>query len=572
MLKFNSKRDKKGHRIRIETSLCGSELLNTPKLNKGSAFTNKEREAFQLTGKLPDRVENIEEQIKRVYGQYQQIESNLEKNIFLNNLHDSNEVLFFKLISKNLVEMLPIVYTPTVGEAVQNFSLEFRRSRGLYIDYPHQDQIEKILENRLNPDVNLILVTDGEGVLGIGDQGVGGMDISIAKLMVYTICSGLDPNHLLPIQLDVGTNNKKLIDDPNYLGWRHERISGKEYDQFIDKFVSAVMKKLPGTFLHWEDFGRENAHKNLQRYRQTLPSFNDDIQGTGAITLACVLSAVNASAADLAKQRVVMFGAGTAGVGIADQIAAAMMQHGLSEQQARQCFYLIDRQGLLLTNSEGLLDFQQPYARNPEEVADWQLDKTEEIQLLDTVRNAKPTLLIGCSTVHGAFNEAIVKEMTKHNEHPIIFPLSNPTSLAEAEPKDILNWSQGKAIIATGSPFKPVEYNGTRHTIAQCNNAYVFPGIGLGVVACKATQVTDAMIWTACNTLANESPAKENITLSLLPDLTEVLPICQKIALAVAEKAREEGVAGIDNDADLEQAIRLASWQPEYVPFTKIKD
>jgi malate dehydrogenase (oxaloacetate-decarboxylating) len=565
MLHFNMIRNKKGNIEKIEVPITGGDLLSAPKLNKGSAFSAKERDTFKLRGKLPEREETLAEQAKRFYQQYLEQNSDLEKNIFLNNLHGNNETLFYKLINEHLDEMLPIVYTPTVGEAVQKFSHELRHTRGLFISYPDIDRIPEILKHRLNPDVDIILATDGEGVLGIGDQGVGGMDIAIGKLIVYTLCGGVNPHRMLPVQLDVGTNNKALLDDPMYLGWRHERISGKQYDEFIEAFVSAVQKEFPWVFLHWEDFGRENARRNLNHYRKKICSFNDDIQGTGATALACVLSGVQATGKKMNEQRVIVFGGGTAGCGVADQICAAMQREGMSEDEARANFWIIDRNGLIIDDMKDLVNFQEPYARKRDELSSWQVNDASNISLLDVVSNIKPTILIGCSTVKGAFSEEVVKTMAGHVDQPIIFPMSNPTSKAEATPADLLNWTNGKAIVATGSPFDPVELNGKKIRISQSNNAFTFPGLGLGVIAAKTKAVTDNMIWAAASALRDQSPAKNDISAPLLPDIEDSKEVAHHIAKAVVQAAIDDGVAEpID---DIELAIRSVAWEPAYYSY-----
>lgn len=551
----------------LETSLKGSDLQRAPCLNKGSAFTAEERRAFHLTGRLPESVESLDEQVKRAYHQYQEKRSNLGKNVFLNGLHDNNEVLFYKLVSEHLEEMLPVIYTPTVGEAVEKYSLEMRRPRGMYFSYNNRDQIEQILEDRIDRDIDLVLVTDGEGVLGIGDQGVGGMDISIGKLMVYTLCAGVNPNRYIPIQLDVGTNNEKLLNDPMYLGWRHERIQGADYDSFIEQFVMALKKKLPGVFLHWEDFGRGNARRNLEKYRDTITSFNDDMQGTGATALSCVLSGIKAAKGKVKDQRIVIFGAGTAGCGIADQISQVMQAQGMSAEQAQQHFYLVDRPGLLMSDMQDLAPFQRPYAHQREHVRQWKVQDAQNISLEEVIEHVKPTILIGCSTVHGAFTESMIKTMASHCQHPIILPMSNPTSLAEAEPKDLLAWTRGKALIATGSPFDPVEYDGKTRVIGQSNNAFIFPGLGLSVIAGKMTKVSDSMLLVAADTLSDHSPARQDIHASLLPSIADTWDLSRTIALRVAEQAREEGLLGVSDDADLGMLIDAARWRPIYYPY-----
>lgn len=569
MFKFKIIYNKAAEISHIETSLTGNNLLSTPKLNKGGAFTQEEREAFGLTGLLPHQVETLNQQVARMYMQYHEHHTNLGRNIYLNVLHDYNETLFYKLVSEHLEEMLPIIYTPTVGEAVQRFSLEHRKARGLYINYTDRDRIDEILDNRITPEVDLTVVTDGEAVLGIGDQGIGGINISSAKLMVYTLCGGINPHRVLPIQLDVGTNNPHLLNDPMYLGWRHERITGQAYDDFIDAFVTAVIKKFPSIFLHWEDFGRDNARRILSRYQDKICTFNGDMQGTGVIALASVLAGAVASGMPLRDHRIVIFGAGTAGVGIADQIYGALRREGLNNEEARAHFWLIDKQGLL-TKDTSLLPFQQPYARSSQDVRSWELRNAQHIALTDVVHNVKPTILIGCSTVTGAFNESLVKFMAEHVERPIIMPLSNPTSLAEAKPEDLMAWTKGKAIIATGSPFPEVNYDGKWYRIAQSNNAFAFPGIGLGALAAKAKQVSDDMLWAATLALSECSPVHQDKLGPLLPKLSETQRVSVNVALAVANQARKEGLARISDEVNLLERIKKMTWQPAYYPYKKI--
>ncbi|OGT50226.1 MAG: NAD-dependent malic enzyme [Gammaproteobacteria bacterium RIFCSPHIGHO2_12_FULL_38_11] len=554
----------------ISVALRGYALLQDPKLNKGSAFTSEERKIFGINGRLPNRIETLQEQIKRSYEQYQEKQSDLQKNIYLNALHDNNEVLFYALLKAHLEEMLPIVYTPTVAEAVETFSLELRRSRGLFVAYPDIDDIDAILDQRLNKEIDLILVTDGEGVLGIGDWGVGGMHICIGKFMVYTACSGLNPNRVLPIQLDVGTNNEKLLKDPDYLGWRHERVTGKDYDNFIDKFVKAVQKKFPTVYLHWEDFGRNNARKNLLRYRDSMATFNDDMQGTGATALACVLSGLIAKKENIKDQRVVFLGAGTAGCGIADQFCQAMMADGLSETDARKNFWLVDRQGLLLKNTAELADFQEPYARDPKEIENWKVENKSNITLTEVIKNINPTILVGCSTVQGAFTKEIVQSMAANCERPIILPLSNPTNHCEATAEDLMNWTDGKVLMALGSPFPPVNFKGKTYPVSQSNNAFVFPGLGRGIIVSKAKRVSDEMIHAACEALSVVSPARKDPTAPLLPNIANAADVADSIALAVANKAREQGLATVDERVDFEKALKAQKWAPQYLPYKAI--
>jgi len=554
----------------IETDLSGRDLLDTPKLNKGCAFTQEEREEFGLIGLLPHQVETLTQQVARMYMQYQEHHTNLGKNIYLNVLHDYNETLFYKLVSEHLEEMLPIIYTPTVGEAVQRFSLEHRKAKGLYISYPDRHRIKQILANRLPAEVDLTVVTDGEAVLGIGDQGIGGINISSAKLMVYTLCGGINPHRVLPIQLDVGTNNPHLLNDPMYLGWRHERITGQEYDDFIEAFVDAISHEFPSIFLHWEDVGRDNARRILERYQDKICTLNGDMQTTGVVALASVLAGVIASGVPLHEHKVVIMGAGTAGVGIADQIFAAMQRAGLSKEEARSRFWLIDKPGLLIQNDH-LPSFQSSYARQSEDVKNWELRNEPVISLYDVVKNVQPTILIGCSTASGAFNEEMVTLMASKVDRPIIMPLSNPTALAEAKPEDLLTWTQGKAIIATGSPFPDVHYQGRWYRIAQSNNALAFPGIGLGVIASKASRLTDNMLWAATKRLSECSPVCQDKMAALLPKLSEAKMVSFHVALAVAEEARREGLAQVPPDADLKELIKAAMWEPQYYPYHKVR-
>lgn len=569
MFKFKTIHNPQGGISHIETSLTSHELLNTAKLNKGCAFPTDERELFHLTGLLPTQIETLEQQVARMHMQYHEQKTNLSKNIYLNALHDYNETLFYKLVSQHLEEMLPIIYTPTVGEAVQRFSLEHRKPRGLYINYSDRHRIDKILDNRLPPEVDLTVVTDGEAVLGIGDQGIGGINISNAKLMVYTLCGGINPHRFLPIQLDVGTNNPLLLNDPMYLGWRHERISGQAYYDFIDAFVQAITKKFPSIFLHWEDVGRHNAVHILDQYRDQHCTFNGDIQGTGVVALASVLAATKASGTPLQDHRIVIMGAGTAGTGIAEQLYNAFIQAGISPEEARSHFWLIDKPGLL-TTAQPLLPFQTAYARQSHETSKWQLQNPHHIGLYDVVKNIKPTILIGCSTVTGAFTEEIIKMMAAHVERPIIMPLSNPTSLSEAHPQDLLQWTKGKALIATGSPFTDITYQDKPYRIAQSNNALAFPGIGLGCIAAKATRVSNEMLWTATQTLSQCSPAILDTSAPLLPKLSEAKKISLSIALAVAEQARAEGLAQVSDTANLKSLIEQSVWEPAYYPYRKI--
>ena len=564
-------RDLEGNISHIETSLNSQMLLVNSGLNKGCAFSDDERHLFNILSKLPARKETLDEQVVRHYKQYLAKKSPIQKNIFLHSLNDYNETAFYKLVSNHLEEMLPIIYTPTIGESVQRYSEETRRPRGLFLSYCDGDDFTERLQERVNEGIDVIVVTDGEGVLGIGDQGVGGINISIGKLMVYTLCAGINPSRVLPIVLDVGTNNLSLLNDPYYLGWSHSRIAGKEYDNYIEKFVKQVRKTLPDAYLHWEDFGRDNARRILEKYRSQFATFNDDMQGTGMVATANILAASYAMDHHLCDHTIVMLGAGTAGVGIVDQICRAMVQHGLSLEEAQKRFYLVDRQGLLTDDMDDLVDFQKPYARSKDEVNSWQIEISEKGLNLETVVNhIKPSILIGCSTVFGAFNENIVRAMALAHKNPIIMPLSNPNSHCEADPSDLMEWTDGRAMIACGSPYPPVEYKGKSYRIAQGNNAFVYPGLGLGVVASKANRVTDDMLNVACLALSECSPIRKDKTLPLLPDFSEVHEVSKHVARAVIKQAIKEGVAGVADNSDIEFLLRSNTWQAKYYPYQKV--
>ncbi len=569
MLNFKCIREATTGEEYLETSITGKALLTIPQLNKGTAFSEEERSEFNLRGKLPVHVDTLDEQVQRTYIQFQGQQSPLQKHIYLNNLHDKNQVLFYKLVSTYLDEMLPLIYTPIIGTAVKQFSKEFRNARGLYIAYPDRNYINEILDNRTNPDVDIIVVTDGEAVLGIGDQGIGGMDIPIAKLMVYTLCGGVNPLKTLPIVLDVGTNNNDLLADPLYLGWRTPRLRGKEYDDFIELFVTTVRQKFPNIYLHWEDFGRDTAPKILKRYRDEMCTFNDDIQGTGAVTLAALFAAIKITDIPLAEQRIIIYGAGTAGTGITNHICDEMVRAGISRETAQKNFWLIDRPGLIHSDIQDLTVSQKPYARDKNEIAKWLKNSEGNIDLLETIKQIKPTLLIGCSAQGGAFNQEIVQEMAKHSTRPIIFPLSNPTDNAEATPAQLLEWTQGNALVATGSPFADVIFKGKPIRIAQCNNALVFPGIGLGVLATQAQRLTDKMISAASHALSQFTLLYAD-QYALLPSLKQAREAAREIALAVGNQAMLDGVCGIDVISNLAERIDSLIWHPHYVPLKKL--
>ncbi|HDR7797944.1 MULTISPECIES: oxaloacetate-decarboxylating malate dehydrogenase [Bacillus] len=548
----------------LETTLRGVEVLSTPLLNKGVAFTQEEREELGLKGLLPPAVLTLEEQARRAYEQFCSQPDDLLKNVYLTALHDRNEVLFYRILTDHLREMLPIVYTPTVGVAIQRYSHEYRKPRGVYLSINDPSGIEEAFANigATAENIDLVVVTDGEGILGIGDWGVGGINIAIGKLAVYTAAVGIDPSRVLPVILDVGTNREELLDNPFYIGNRHPRITGEAYDEFIDTFVQAVNKQFPKALLHWEDFSSRNARKILDKYRHDICTFNDDIQGTGAVSLAAVLSAVKASGVPLSEHRVVVFGAGTAGIGIADQVRDAMVRVGVSEEESYKRFWCIDRNGLVTDNMEDLLDFQMPYARKEAEVSKWK--QNDVIGLAEVVKHVKPTILIGTSTVAGAFKEEIVKEMASHVERPIILPMSNPTPLAEAKPADLIEWTEGRALVATGSPFEPVTYNGVTYVIGQSNNALIFPGLGLGTIVVRASVMTDGMFAAAAEAVASMVDTSQPGA-PILPEVEELRNISEMVAIEVAKVAVAEGVARENlSDNDIKIAVKEAIWEPEY--------
>lgn len=543
----------------------GMDLLNRQGLNKGTAFTEEERTKFGLSGLLPPHVESLEEQVVRVYEAYKRKDDDLERHIYLRALQDTNEVLFYRLLLGHIEEMTPMVYTPVVALACQQFSHIYRRPRGLFISYPLRDSIPVLLRNRPNPEVDVIVVTDGERILGIGDQGAGGLGIPIGKLSLYTLIGGIRPERTLPIVLDVGTNNKERLNDPEYLGWRHERITGQEYFDFVDQFVQAVKQELPGTCLQWEDFATPHARPILQRYHDQLLTFNDDIQGTAAVALGAILGAVKVTGKSLKDQQIVMLGAGSAGIGVADGLRAAMIGEGLSEQEARSRFWVVDREGLLHSGRKDLTPEQSVYAQAEERVSGWPRTSNGQIGLADVIGKIEATILIGLSTARGAFSELIVREMARKAKRPVIFPLSNPTSKSEAKAEDLIRWTDGLALVATGSPFAPVSYEGRTIPIAQCNNVFIFPAMGLGLVASGARRVTNAMMLTAARELGANSPALRDSSASLLPRLTDIRRVAAEIAIAVGMEAQKEGLAPKLTKDEFRQRVRAAQWTPAYL-------
>lgn len=540
------------------------QRLFNPVLNKGTAFTTEERDQLGLHGLLPPHVETLAEQVERAYEAYRRKDDDLERHIYLRALQDTNEVLFYRLLLEHIEEMMPIVYTPVVGQACQMFSHIYRRPRGLFISYPLRESIPALLRSRPHADVDVIVVTDGERILGIGDQGAGGLGIPIGKLSLYTLIGGIHPERTLPIVLDVGTNSPERLQDPEYLGWRHERITGQTYFDFIDQFVQAVRQELPQVCLQWEDFATPHARPILERYANQLLTFNDDIQGTAAVALGAIMGAVGVTGKPLRQQQIVFLGAGSAAVGVADYLRAALVQDGLSEAEARSRFWMVDKDGLLTSSRTDLAPEQQVYAQRAENVAKWPRTAQGNIGLADVIKQVDATILIGLSTVGGAFTEPIVREMARKVDRPVIFPLSNPTSRSEACPEDLLRWTDGRALVATGSPYAPVQYSGRTIPIAQCNNVFIFPAVGLGVVASQTTRVTDAMMLAAARALGEHSPARTNPNGSLLPPLTEVRSVARAIAAAVGQEAIRAGLAPQISVEALRDRIASTQWTPEY--------
>jgi malate dehydrogenase (oxaloacetate-decarboxylating) len=547
----------------------GPALLTTPLLNKGSAFSAEERASFNLTGLLPPRYETIEEQAARCYRQYLSFDTDINKHIYLRAIQDKNETLFYRLVQDHLEEMMPIIYTPTVGEACERFSDIYRSSRGLFIAYEEREHMEDILHNATKRNVKVIVVTDGERILGLGDQGIGGMGIPIGKLTLYTACGGISPAHTLPITLDVGTNNQKLLQDPMYMGARHPRINQEEYNEFVDCFIQAVKRRWPRVLLQFEDFAQPNAMPLLRRYRNEICCFNDDIQGTAAVTVGTLLAACRCKDVRLSEQRVVFVGAGSAGCGIAEQIIRQMRSEGISEPQARSQIYMVDRFGLLTQDMQGLRDFQQMLCQPRNALAEWQF-AGEFPSLQEVVQNFRPGILIGVSGQPGLFTEDVIRTMNRGCTRPIIFPLSNPIKQIEAFPQQVIEWTDGDAIVATGSPFAPVVYKGRTYNIAQCNNSYIFPGIGLGVIAANIRGITDEMLMLASTTLADESPRAQTGMGELLPPLTAVADLSKKIAFGIGKIAQQQGLALEIADELLKQKVECAYWEPVYRQYKRI--
>lgn len=555
----------------IHTRLHGIDLLFNSRLNKGTAFNEHERDVFGLHGLLPPHVGTLQDQRQRRKRVLDSRATAFGKYSNMRDLQDNNETLFYSMIEHYTEDLLPIVYTPAVGEGCQRFSEIWRRPRGLFISYPNRERIDQILADKRYDHVRCIVVSDGERILGLGDQGAGGMGIPIGKMALYTALGGIPPEHCLPILLDAGTDNEELLNDPIYIGWQHHRIRGQEYDDFVEAFVTAVEKRWPQVLLQWEDFAGINASRLLERYRDRLSTFNDDIQGTAAVTTATLLAAVHATGVPLSQQTIAMFGAGAAGIGIINLLIAAMMEEGLNAEQARDRIYAFNRYGLLVEGARGIKESQKHLVRKRADIAGWKLEGGEDVSLLDVVRNERVTVLAGVSAQAGAFTEQIVRGMGRHTDRPIIFPLSNPTIKAEASPADILRWTDGRALVGTGSPFPEVQINGNNLRISQVNNSFIFPGLALGVLAAQARRVTDAMIMAAAKALSDLSPSRIDINAPLLPSIGESRNVAMVVSQAVARQAIADGVAGIGNDIRLADRIQEYVWNPVYVPYERVE-
>jgi malate dehydrogenase (oxaloacetate-decarboxylating) len=560
----------KAHPDVVRTRLHGFELLHNSRLNKGTAFTEEERTAFGLHGLLPPHIGTLEDQRERRLRVLASRDTAFGKYSNMRDLQDNCETLFYSLIAHHTEEMLPIVYTPDVGEGCQRFSEIWRRPRGLFLSYTHKDRIEEILSDPRYDEARCIVVSDGERILGLGDQGAGGMGIPIGKMALYTALGGIPPEHCLPILLDVGTDNEALLREPFYIGWQHKRIRGPEYDEFIEEFVTAVERRWPHILFQWEDFAGVNAAILLKRYRDRLCTFNDDIQGTAAIVTGALLAAVQATGLPLKEQTIAMFGSGSAGLGICDLLIAEMKEEGLSEEQARKRIYAFNRHGLLVEGCEGIRAGQEMLVRKKSDVAGWKLAGTGAISLLDVARNAHVTILVGTSAQTGAFTEEIVREMASHTERPIIFPLSNPTFKAEATPADLLRWTAGRVLVGTGSPYDPVEVNGKLVRISQVNNSFIFPGLALGILVSRTTRVSDAMIMASAKALASLSPTIADPEAPLLPPIADCRKVSLVVAEAVAKQAMADGTAEKVDDKTLRERLRAYVWDPVYHPYERI--
>jgi malate dehydrogenase (oxaloacetate-decarboxylating) len=564
-LASSTKKKQNGNHV-FETQARGLAVLSSPLLNKGTAFTEEERKSLGLIGLLPPEISGLAIQVKRAYIQYERLPDALSKNIYLTALHDRNEVLFYRLFSEHLREMIPIVNDLTVGVAMEQYHHESRRPRGVYLSIDHPDGIEEAFGNfNAGPDdIDLILATDAEKILGIGDWGIGGIEVSIGKLAIYTAAGGIDPTRVIPVMLDVGTNRESLLKDPMYIGNRHPRIRNGRYDAFIDAYVKTATKLFPHALLQWEDFAPSNGRRILERYRDQICTFNDDMQGTGAITLAAAISAVRVCGTPLRTQRVVIFGSGTAGIGIADQIRDAMIGEGITKEEATKRFWCVDEQGLLTSDMKKQLgDYQYAYARPVAESKDWKHEgKDNAVNLAEVVRRVAPTMLIGASNAAGGFTESIVRTMAANTERPIIFVLSYPQARAEANPADLIAWTEGRALVATGSPSAPVTYKGVTYVVAQVNNAMLYPGLCLGAIVSRASRISNGMFFAAASAVSSLVTVRQ-LGSSLLPHIDDLRIVSRTVAVAVAEAANDEGLARVESD-DIVQRVNDAMWQPEY--------
>jgi malate dehydrogenase (oxaloacetate-decarboxylating) len=565
---MNTQLEETANQQALQVSLSGFNLINSPRLNKGTAFSEGERDAFDLHGLLPPHVGTLDEQITRRLHALERQPTPFSKYAFLRDLQDTNETLFYALVVRNVERMLPLVYTPTVGEGCQRFSEIWRKPRGLFLSYPDKHRISQILNHSRYDDVKCIVVSDGERILGLGDQGAGGMGIPIGKMALYTALGGIHPENCLPILLDVGTNNQERLDDPIYIGWRNQRVRGQEYDDFVETFVSAVKARWPHVLLQWEDFAGTNAARLLARYRNQLCTFNDDIQGTAAITAATLISAINVTGIPLEQQKIVVFGFGSAGLGITNLLAQFIEDRGFSKEEARARFYAMDQYGLITESRQNVTPEQLPYARKEQEVQSWR-PPNKEITLLDVVRNVKPTVLIGVSGQPGTFTEQVVREMAKYTSRPVIFPLSNPTSRSEATPQDLMNWTEGRALVGTGSPFPPADYGGKKIPVAQTNNSYIFPGLALGIVASRARFVTDSMVKAAAKELIRHLPTQKDKQAPLLPPISQARELGRFIGEAVGRQAIQDGQAQIAGEDALIRELDANIWEPQYVPYVR---
>ena len=554
----------------VVTPLAGYQLLADSFLNKGTAFSETERDAFELHGLLPPRVATLDEQVSRRLQVLRGFATDLERYAFLRELQDTNETVFYALLTRNIEELLPIAYTPTVGAGCQHFSRLFRKPRGLFLSLQHRKRIKQILANPQFDRTEVIVVTDGERILGLGDQGAGGMGIPIGKLAIYTACGGIHPCTTLPVFLDVGTDNDERLADPLYVGWRHERVRGEEYDVFVEEFITAATDRWPHVLLQWEDFAKSNATRLLDRYRNRLCTFNDDIQGTAAVATGALLSAIGVTGVPLAEQRIAIFGAGSAGCGIAGLLMAAMVEAGVDGKTAARRFFMVDQDGLLLEGMNAITTFQKTFVQDRSMVASWPLEQPGRVTLLDVVRNAKPTTLIGVSGQPGSFSEQVVRAMAENNPRPVIFPLSNPTSRAEATPSDIQRWSDGRAVVGAGSPFPPLIRDGRSVAVDQTNNSYIFPGVGLGAIAVQARRITDTMFMAAAKALAALSPARNDPGGNLLPPVTALREVAIAVARATAFQARRERLTDCTED-EIEAAIHAKMWSPKYLPYRRTR-